>query len=150
LRLVPARRSAPVSCTAHVARPRRWLFRGAYSCGEALARGEKPWLAHNHDPPYITYCMNLVRMMLDLGVVPVVVLDGDRLPAKALTLDKRREARTTNTNRAHDAAQEGDQQAAARFMQRSYSVRVDSLPPLTPLKVAPHRPHRHRPAAPPA
>jgi len=89
--------------------------------------------------------------MLDLRVVPVVVLDGDRLPAKALTLDKRRELRTTNTNRAHDAAQEGDQQAAARFMQRSYSVRVPCLPPLRPpcrwrLTV----PHAHRPAAPPA
>jgi len=55
-----------VSCThtSPVARHRRWLFRGAYSCGEALARGEKPWLAQGHDPPYITYCMNLVRERL--------------------------------------------------------------------------------------
>ena len=28
------------------------------------------------------YCMSKVRLLVDCGVIPVVVFDGDRLPAK--------------------------------------------------------------------
>lgn len=42
---------------------------------------------------YVDFAMSRVRMLLDFGIVPYVVFDGDALPSKAVTNDERRKRR---------------------------------------------------------
>ncbi|EXJ94800.1 hypothetical protein A1O1_03198 [Capronia coronata CBS 617.96] len=67
-----------------------WLHRGVVGCAFALAL-DKPTTIH------IDFVLSRVRMLLDFGVTPYLVFDGDNLPSKAGTNaargKKREEAR---------------------------------------------------------
>lgn len=38
---------------------------------------------------FVKYCMSMVDLLLHHGVQPIVVLDGDKMPAKAITEQQR-------------------------------------------------------------
>lgn len=38
---------------------------------------------------FVKYCMSMVELLLHHGVQPTIVLDGDRMPAKAVTEQQR-------------------------------------------------------------
>jgi exonuclease-1 len=52
-----------------------WLHRGAISCAQEMhtkAPGRRWWELQRRPPPYITFCMKRVRMMVAEGITPVV------------------------------------------------------------------------------
>lgn len=63
-----------------------WLHRGVVGCALALAL-DKPTTIH------IDFVLSRVRMLLDFGVTPYLVFDGDNLPSKAGTNEARRKRR---------------------------------------------------------
>ena len=63
-----------------------WLHRGTVACAIELAL-EKP------TTKYVEFAMGRVRMLLDFGVIPYLVFDGDALPSKAGTNLERRKRR---------------------------------------------------------
>jgi exonuclease 1 len=63
-----------------------WLHRGTVACAIELAL-DKP------TTKYVDFAMGRVRMLLDFGVTPYLVFDGDNLPNKAGTNRERRKRR---------------------------------------------------------
>lgn len=63
-----------------------WLHRGTVACAIELAL-DKP------TTKYVDFAMGRVRMLLDFGVTPYLVFDGDALPSKAGTNNERRRRR---------------------------------------------------------
>lgn len=63
-----------------------WLHRGTVACAIELAL-EKP------TTKYVDFAVGRVRMLLDFGVTPYLVFDGDNLPNKAGTNKERRRRR---------------------------------------------------------
>ncbi|KIW89521.1 uncharacterized protein Z519_09677 [Cladophialophora bantiana CBS 173.52] len=63
-----------------------WLHRGVVGCAFALAL-DKPTTVH------IDFVLSRVRMLLDFGITPYLVFDGDNLPSKAGTNAARRKKR---------------------------------------------------------
>lgn len=70
-----------------------WLHKGAFGCSEKLARGEDT-------NGYVLYCMKYLRILQNAGVRPIMVFDGQHLPAKRETEQKRREQRQVARKRA--------------------------------------------------
>jgi len=77
-----------------------WLHKGAFSCAEKLALGEKT-------DQYVYYCMKFVRMLLKYGLKPIMVFDGCRLPAKKHVEKERREKRDVHRKKAAQLLREG-------------------------------------------
>jgi len=63
-----------------------WLHRGTVACAIELAL-DKP------TTKYVDFAISRVRMLLDFGVTPYLVFDGDYLPSKAGTNKERRKRR---------------------------------------------------------
>ncbi|KAK3264994.1 hypothetical protein CYMTET_26297 [Cymbomonas tetramitiformis] len=102
-----------------------WLHKGAYSCAGYVCKNQKPWEAKGHPPPYVNYCMQMVQCMKRHGVIPIIVFDGDRLPAKAQTLDKRSFSRQENLAKAKEYEAEGNTSQAEVYYQRGVRVTPD-------------------------
>lgn len=52
-----------------------WLHRGAVSCAQELhikPEGSRWWDIKGDLPPYVSFCMRMVRMMRAMKVTPVV------------------------------------------------------------------------------
>lgn len=92
-----------------------WLYKGSYSCPEELCEG-KP------TDKFVKYCMSMVDLLLHHGVQPVVVLDGDKMPAKAITEQQRQSSRAANRERGRQLASAGNKRAAMEMYQRSVEV----------------------------
>ena len=69
-----------------------WLHKGAYSCALELQTGNHYWKKQNRDAPYVNYCIHRAKMLKFFGIEPVIVFDGDRLPA---TKERRGETERT-------------------------------------------------------
>lgn len=69
-----------------------WLHRGAVACAADLAL-DKP------TRQYVSFVISRVRMLLDFGIIPYLIFDGDSAPSKGATNAKRRE----NRNAAKEA-----------------------------------------------
>ena len=63
-----------------------WLHRGTVACAIELATGRPT-------TKYVDFAMSRVRMLLDFGVTPYLVFDGDAIPSKAGTNAERRKRR---------------------------------------------------------
>jgi exonuclease-1 len=59
-----------------------WLHKGAYSCALELGTNNRWWIRQRRDAPYVRYCIHRAQMLRHYGITPVIVFDGDRLPAK--------------------------------------------------------------------
>lgn len=70
-----------------------WLHRGILGCAFALAL-DKPTTIH------VDFVLSRVRMLLDFGVTPYLVFDGDDLPSKAGTNSERHKRREEAKARA--------------------------------------------------
>eukprot|EP00854_Cymbomonas_tetramitiformis_P024890 gene24890-30345_t len=66
-----------------------------------------------------------VQCMKRHGVIPIIVFDGDRLPAKAQTLDKRSFSRQENLAKAKEYEAEGNTSQAEVYYQRGVRVTPD-------------------------
>lgn len=92
-----------------------WLHRGAVACAADLAL-DKP------NRQYISFVINRVRMLLDFGVIPYLVFDGDSLPSKAATNAKRRKDRDAAKEAGLALWRAGKKDLAYREFQKCVSV----------------------------
>ncbi|ALC38709.1 tos [Drosophila busckii] len=92
-----------------------WLHKGVFSCADKLARGEDT-------DQYVQYCLKYVRMLLSFDIKPILVFDGQHLPAKALTEQRRRENRQQSKKRAQELLRLGRVDEARSQMRRCVDV----------------------------
>jgi 5'-3' exonuclease len=90
-----------------------WLHKGAYSCALELGTGEKWWVRQKRDAPYVRYCLHRAQMLRHFGVTPVIVFDGDRLPAKGNEEAERRERRAEAKRKGNERLAAKDRDGAA-------------------------------------
>ncbi|KAH8273551.1 hypothetical protein KR018_000731 [Drosophila ironensis] len=95
-----------------------WLHKGVFGCAEKLARGEDTDV-------YINYCLKYVTMLLSYDIKPILVFDGQHLPAKALTEKRRRESRQKSKDRAAELLRMGRTKEAFSHMRRCVDVTHD-------------------------
>lgn len=92
-----------------------WLHRGAVACSYQLG----------FDIPttqYVAFVVNRVRMLLDFGITPYMVFDGDSVPSKADTNAKRRADREEAKARGLALARSGKRDQAQQEFQKSVTV----------------------------
>ncbi|KIV96332.1 hypothetical protein PV10_00213 [Exophiala mesophila] len=94
-----------------------WLHRGVTGCAFALASG-KPTTIH------IDFVLSRVRMLLDFGVVPYLVFDGDDLPSKAGTNLERQKRRQDAKTKGMELQKAGKTSLA----HQEFSKAVDVTP----------------------
>ena len=87
-----------------------WLHKGAFACARELALGRAPW--GRGDAPYVRYCVHRANMLRAHGIEPVIVFDGDGLPAKRREEGARRARRAEALERGRRAEAMGDGRAA--------------------------------------
>ncbi|KAG4073786.1 hypothetical protein HA402_001010 [Bradysia odoriphaga] len=92
-----------------------WLHRGIYACSEILACGGKTDV-------HIKYCLKYVKMLLHHQIKPILVFDGQHLPAKELTEKKRRESRKQAKTRAAELLRLGKKSEARKYFNRCVDV----------------------------
>ncbi|KPI44413.1 Exodeoxyribonuclease 1 [Cyphellophora attinorum] len=92
-----------------------WLHRGSAACAVDLAL-DKP------TKKYVEFAVGRVRMLLDFGIIPYLVFDGDSLPSKAGTNAERRKQREEAKATGLALLQTGKQSQAYRELQKSVSV----------------------------
>lgn len=95
-----------------------WLHKGVFGCAEKLARGEDTDV-------YIQYCLKYVNMLLSYDIKPILVFDGQHLPAKALTEKRRRDSRKQSKERAAELLRLGRIEEARSHMRRCVDVTHD-------------------------
>ena len=89
-----------------------WLHKGCYSAAQDIATGNAWWRARGQDAPYVTYCLFRANLLRHHGITPVIVFDGDRLPAKRREEEERRARRQAQISRAHEAKSVNDSHGA--------------------------------------
>uniref|UniRef100_A0A182TA54 Exonuclease 1 n=1 Tax=Anopheles maculatus TaxID=74869 RepID=A0A182TA54_9DIPT len=92
-----------------------WLHRGAFACAERLARGEATDI-------HILYCLKYVQLLLSHNIKPILVFDGQHLPAKAGTEAKRRESRANARKRGAELLRLGRIDEARSFLRRCVDI----------------------------
>uniref|UniRef100_A0A182UW22 Exonuclease 1 n=1 Tax=Anopheles merus TaxID=30066 RepID=A0A182UW22_ANOME len=92
-----------------------WLHRGAFGCAERLARGDSTDM-------HIQYCLKYVQLLLSHNIKPILVFDGQHLPAKAATEAKRREIRETARKRGAELLRLGRIDEARSFLRRCVDI----------------------------
>ncbi|XP_023165441.2 exonuclease 1 [Drosophila hydei] len=92
-----------------------WLHKGVFSCADKIVRGEDTDL-------YVQYCMKFVQMLISYDIKVILVFDGQHLPAKALTEQRRRETRQQCQKRAKELLRLGRVEEARTQMRRGVDV----------------------------
>ncbi|XP_064489644.1 exonuclease 1-like isoform X2 [Ornithodoros turicata] len=92
-----------------------WLHKGAFSCAERLIKGEQT-------DGYVSYVIKMANMLISAGVHPILVFDGQRLPSKKNTEEKRRELREMNRKKAKQFLVEGKIKEARECYQRAVDI----------------------------
>ncbi|XP_016935431.3 exonuclease 1 [Drosophila suzukii] len=95
-----------------------WLHKGVFGCAEKLARGEETDI-------YVQYCLKYVNLLLSYDIKPILVFDGQHLPAKALTEKRRRDSRKQSKERAAELLRLGRIEEARSHMRRCVDVTHD-------------------------
>ncbi|XP_016963820.2 exonuclease 1 [Drosophila biarmipes] len=95
-----------------------WLHKGVFGCAEKLARGEDTDI-------YVQYCLKYINMLLSYDIKPILVFDGQHLPAKALTEKRRRDSRKQSKERAAELLRLGRIEEARSHMRRCVDVTHD-------------------------
>eukprot|EP01038_Epipyxis_sp_PR26KG_P006878 gene6878-9423_t len=92
-----------------------WLHKGVYGCCFELC---------NNIPTrgYITYCLNLIDLLIYHSIDVVMVFDGDSLPMKGKTETERAENRQQNLSKGHAYLRDNDQTKARNYFSRAVDV----------------------------
>ncbi|KYM99279.1 PREDICTED: exonuclease 1 [Cyphomyrmex costatus] len=92
-----------------------WLHKGAFSCADKLMMGETT-------DAYVVYCMKYINMLLKYKIKPILVFDGQRLPAKQQTEIKRRKAREMNRHKAIELIRMGQVTEGTNLLKRAIDI----------------------------
>lgn len=92
-----------------------FLHKGVYSCAYQLVQGQKT-------TRHIDYCMKYVNLLLSFNIKPILVFDGQDLPAKRETNSKRREQRNLAKSRASELLRLGKTEEARKHLNSAVDV----------------------------
>jgi exonuclease-1 len=92
-----------------------WLHRGSYSCSAELCQNIPT-------DKYISYFMHMVGLLTHNGITPLIVFDGNGLPAKSLQEDERHKKREENRQKAFELLRQGKRSQAHEAFQRCVDV----------------------------
>lgn len=92
-----------------------WLHRGAYCCARELC-------LRIQTDRLVRYVRGKMEMLLHFGVIPVLVLDGGRLPSKSQTEVERQRSRDENLAKAKALEEAGRMAEALEFYQRAVDI----------------------------
>ncbi|KAF2260971.1 exonuclease-like protein [Lojkania enalia] len=95
-----------------------WLHRGAATCPIELAL-DKP------TTKVVDFAMNRVRMLIHFGITPYLVFDGDNLPSKAGTEEKRRDKRKEAKRLGMELLKMGKTSLAHQELQKAVDVTAE-------------------------
>ncbi|OQR98280.1 hypothetical protein ACHHYP_08920 [Achlya hypogyna] len=76
-----------------------WLHKACYGCAWDLAMG-------NATETYVLYVVRRAKLLRDIGITPILVFDGQKIPLKSGTHDKRQSAKEDNRQMAMRNLQE--------------------------------------------
>ncbi|CAD7977067.1 unnamed protein product, partial [Amoebophrya sp. A25] len=83
-----------------------WMHRGAVACAYELLLGKET-------DKFVRFFMDMVFMLLWNGIIPIIIFDGQDLPAKQEEASKRRQEREEARDKVLDASRKlGDGRAA--------------------------------------
>lgn len=99
-----------------------WLHRGANPWGWELHAGMEPWRERGEDPPWVEFAMRMVHTVQEAGAVPVVVFDGCRNPAKAVTNQARSKSKADKRCQAEELLVAGQQEEAIKKFKQTVNV----------------------------
>ena len=99
-----------------------WLHKGMYGCAYDLGVKNHYWKKQGRDPPYVRYCVHRAQMLRHFGVNPVIVFDGDRLPAKGGEEKERRDRRAECMRKGQEKLSNGDKDGATFFFAQGLDV----------------------------
>ncbi|ETN45427.1 uncharacterized protein HMPREF1541_09258 [Cyphellophora europaea CBS 101466] len=92
-----------------------WLHRGTVACAIELVQ-DKP------TTKYVDFAVGRVRMLLDFGITPYLVFDGDSLPSKADTNAQRRKRREESKAAGLELLRAGKTAQAHQELQKAAAV----------------------------
>lgn len=92
-----------------------WLHKASVGCSMDLARGKSTTV-------YIDYVLRKVQMLLDHGVTPYMVFDGDYLPTKASTEEARSSSREAARKKGLELLEAGNNRGAFEQFQKAVDV----------------------------
>ncbi|XP_067939137.1 exonuclease 1-like [Watersipora subatra] len=93
-----------------------WLHRAVYGCVEQIA------IAGNDQGQYVAYCEKYWNTLKSFGIKPILVFDGQNLPAKAHTEKERRDRRKANREKANALLAEGKRAEARQYFERCIDI----------------------------
>ena len=99
-----------------------WLHRGANPWGWELHAGIEPWKERGGDPPWVDFAMRMVLTVQEAGAIPVVVFDGCRNPAKAVTNLARAKSKAERLCEAEELMVAGQQEEAMKKFKQTVNV----------------------------
>ena len=97
-----------------------WLHRGSYSCSREVVEG-LPTFA------YVKFCLKMLKLLLDNGIIPVCVFDGRALPMKLDTNQQRKTMRNDHRRLARNAYDAGDLVTANKHYQQAVSISAEMV-----------------------
>jgi len=92
-----------------------WLHKGSVACATELCMGEDSDL-------YVSYFISLVDQLLENGVIPHIVFDGNRLPSKNVTEVDRECKRTLSKREGERLFKAGKHEEAASVFSKAVDV----------------------------
>ncbi|KAF5284970.1 hypothetical protein FQR65_LT13359 [Abscondita terminalis] len=92
-----------------------WLHKGAFACAEKLFRGEQT-------NAYVTYCMKYIQLLQSYNIIPILVFDGQHLPAKKDTEAKRRDQKYFARAKAMELLLSGNINEARNFIRQCIDI----------------------------
>ncbi|KAK5639537.1 hypothetical protein RI129_012029 [Pyrocoelia pectoralis] len=92
-----------------------WLHKGTFSCADKIVRGE-------HTDAYVKYCFKYINLLRSCNIKPILVFDGQHLPAKQETERRRHEHRSHARNRATELLRLGKMDEARQYFRQCVNV----------------------------
>ena len=92
------------------------LYKGLFSCSQDIIQGT------SETAPYLRFPLKIISMLLSYGVIPVVVFDGNRLPIKQKTAEKREESKREALKKANQLFNDGKFEEADKYFKRSLFI----------------------------
>ena len=97
-----------------------WLHRAAISCAQELA--------YNPETESILFSLNRrMAQFQSTGAIPVVVFDGQYLPSKSLTNEKRHSQREANLLKAEQLMSSGDSKEAYQYYIQAIDIQPSTV-----------------------
>lgn len=97
-----------------------WIHRACYSCADKIYMNEPTEL-------YINYCINLCKLLQKYKIIPILVFDGQSLPAKSQTKLQRKQRKQQIRESIEELLRAGHESRARFLMRQCVDVTFDMV-----------------------